>query len=38
MNQLIHKPENQPTKGLFAQKIKAEGEIIYEISNIRPAP
>jgi len=26
------------TKGIFAQKIKAESELSHEISDIRPAP
>jgi len=38
MNRHIHKQGNQPTKGVFAQKIKAEGELSHEISDIRPAP
>ena len=38
MERHTHQLGNQPKKGLFAQKIKAEGEIICEISDIRPAP
>jgi hypothetical protein len=31
-------PPFTPTKGLFAQKLKAESELSHEISDIRPAP
>ena len=36
MNRHIHKPGNQPTKGVFEQKTKAESELSHEISDIRP--